>query len=283
MQSPARPNPTAATSLQSQSAQRLATVIDDIARCAEQAQRTPQSIRLIAVGKQHPAEKIVALAQHGQRDFAENYLQEACAKIAQVETLLSLDGESGDVESDDGESGNAENAAIANTTITNTTTNTIANQLTWHFIGRIQSRKCREIAQRFDWVHSIAEYKTAQKLNQHRNGAPLNVLIQINLDAEPNKAGVAIDELPTLANQLRELPNLRLRGLMCLPAMREQFTEQRAAFRRCRELLEELNANGFALDQLSMGMSADWRAAIAEGATMLRIGTGLFGERVRLS
>ena len=270
MQSPARPNATAATSLQSQSAQRLATVIDDIAHCAEQAQRTPQSIRLIAVGKQHPAEKIVALAQHGQRDFAENYLQEACEKIAQVETLLSLDGESGDVESDDGESGNAENAAIA-------------NQLIWHFIGRIQSRKCREIAQRFDWVHSIAEYKTAQKLNQHRNGAPLNVLIQINLDAEPNKAGVAIDELPTLANQLRELPNLRLRGLMCLPAMREQFTEQRAAFRRCRELLEELNANGFALDQLSMGMSADWRAAIAEGATMLRIGTGLFGERVRLS
>ena len=270
MQSPARPNATAATSLQSQSAQRLATVIDDIARCAEQAQRTPQSIRLIAVGKQHPAKKIVALAQHGQRDFAENYLQEACEKIAQVETLLSLDGESGDVESDDGESGNAENAAIA-------------NQLIWHFIGRIQSRKCREIAQRFDWVHSIAEYKTAQKLNQHRNGAPLNVLIQINLDAEPNKAGVAIDELPTLANQLRELPNLRLRGLMCLPAMREQFTEQRAAFRRCRELLDELNENGFTLDQLSMGMSADWRAAIAEGATMLRIGTGLFGERVRLS
>jgi len=165
--------------------------------------------------------------------------------------------------------------------------------LRWHFIGHIQSRKCRQVAAHFDWVHSIDSIKVARKLSGARLGsAPLNVLLQVNLQGEETKHGVAEAELPALAEAVAALPNLRLRGLMLLPAAQESLAEQRAVFARCRELLEQLrdqlrgqlntNANAGArcrLDHLSMGMSGDLEAAIAEGATMVRVGTALFGPR----
>ena len=223
---------------------------EEIERLTAVHRRPAGSVRLIAVSKRHGVDKVVELARLGQRDMAENFLQEGLEKIEQAAQRLS------------GLSGVA------------------ADPLCWHFIGHIQSRKCRQIAENFSWVHSVDSIKVAHKLNQGRvGGDPLNILIQINLHGEEAKSGVSEGQLPPLAREITGLPNLRLRGLMILPKAEKAFDKQRAVFRRCRELRDELNAQGFDLEHLSMGMSGDLEAAIAEGATMVRIGTAVFGPR----
>ena len=222
----------------------------EIERLTAVHRRPAGSVRLVAVSKRHGVDKVVELARLGQRDMAENFLQEGLEKIEQAAQCLS------------GASGAA------------------ADPLCWHFIGHIQSRKCRLIAENFSWVHTVDSVKVAHKLNQGREGSdPLNVLIQLNLQGEDAKSGVSEQQLPPLAREITGLPNLRLRGLMILPKAEKAFDKQRAVFRRCRELRDGLNAQGFDLEHLSMGMSGDLEAAIAEGATMVRIGTAVFGPR----
>ncbi|MGR3984535.1 MAG: YggS family pyridoxal phosphate-dependent enzyme [Gammaproteobacteria bacterium] len=235
----------------------LAHARETIARLGAAHGRAAGSIRLVAVSKKHAAEKVAAAARAGQRDFAENYLQEGGGKIEHVSRLLSADA------------GNARHDETH-----------AAAPLCWHFIGHMQSRKCREIAERFDWVHTIDSIKVAEKLDRARAGRrPLNALIQLNLHGEASKSGVSERDLDALAAGIAELPHLRLRGLMIIPKPQPDFAGQRAVFRRCRELRDALNARGFAMAHLSMGMSDDLEAAIAEGATMLRLGTAVFGPR----
>lgn len=230
-------------------------VKEKIARLTADYQRAPDSVRLIAVSKQHAASKVAELARLGQCDFAENYVQESISKIAHVRELLAPYP---------------------------------IQPLCWHFIGHIQSRKCNLITENFSWVHTIARIKVADKLNQCRAGRePLNVLIQLNLQGEESKFGVSEAELLPLAKTIIALPNLRLRGVMIIPQPEAKFSQQRAVFARCRELRDalrsELNSSSTAphstLDHLSMGMSADMEAALAEGTTMLRLGTAIFGAR----
>ena len=154
-------------------------------------------------------------------------------------------------------------------------------ELTWHFIGHLQTNKTRAVAEHFAWVHSVDRLKTARRLSEQRpDDLPdLNVCIQVNVDDEASKSGIGMGEVGELANAVLELPRLRLRGLMCLPAIRHDFEEQRVPFRRLRELADQLRADGIAVDTLSMGMSDDFRAAIVEGSTIVRIGTGVFGPR----
>ena len=223
----------------------LARIQAQITHFCRKYGRPADSVRLVAVGKKHPAERIAELAAAGQRDFGENYLQEAEAKIEWC----------------------AQQAGG------------VASGLVWHFIGHIQSRKCRDIAGLFDWVHTVESEKVARRLDENRQGKPLNVLIQVNIDNEDTKSGITVAELSPLAHAVDAFPNLNLRGLMIIPRAETEFERQRAAFHRCRALLESLNAEGLSLDQLSMGMTADMEAAIAEGATMVRIGTALFGPR----
>lgn len=210
-----------------------------IANVASACQRPPPL--LLAVSKTRSADELRAVWQAGCRDFGESYLQEALAKQEALQDL----------------------------------------PMTWHFIGPLQSNKTRPVASHFDWVHSIDRMKLAQRLNEQRPPAlpPLNVCIQVNIDDEASKSGVTPDEVETLANAIRELPRLKLRGLMCIPHPWESVAEQRRPLAALRILLEALNAKGFSLDTLSMGMSDDLDIAIAEGATMVRIGTALFGER----
>jgi pyridoxal phosphate enzyme (YggS family) len=184
---------------------------------------------------------VLAAATAGVTDFGENYLQEAVAKMDRLQDL----------------------------------------PLHWHFIGAIQANKTRTIAERFAWVHGIDRYGIARRLSEQRpfHAPPLDVCIQVALVAEPGKAGIAEQELAGLAVRVAELPRLRLRGLMCVPPPQRDVGAQRAQFARLRHLRDELNAAGLALDTLSMGMSADFEAAIAEGATQVRIGTALFGAR----
>jgi pyridoxal phosphate enzyme (YggS family) len=210
-------------------------------RLAERAAgRREGAVRLIAVSKTQPAEALVAAYACGQRDFGESYLQEALAK---QDRLAHFD-------------------------------------IGWHFIGPIQSNKTKPIAQRFDWVHSVDRLKIAERLNEHRPAhlPPLNVCLQVNVSGEASKAGVGFAELAALAAQVAQLPGLRLRGLMAIPAPTEDPAEQRASFRRLREAFDELAR--FQLDTLSMGMSEDLEAAVSEGATMVRIGTAVFGARL---
>lgn len=212
-----------------------------ITKTALQYGRAPESICLLAVSKTHPADVVREMAALGQRDFGENYLQEALPKL---DALADL-------------------------------------PLSWHFIGHIQSNKTATIATRFDWVHTIDRERIARRLNEQRpfHAAPLNVCIQVQLVPEPGKGGIAPDAVAELAQALREMPKLRLRGLMCVPPAYAHFEEQFAAFERLRQLAAALRADGFALDTLSMGMSGDLEAAIAAGATIVRIGTALFGPR----
>ncbi len=222
-------------------------VIEEIARLTAVYHRPPGAVKLVAASKRRTAAEVTAMARLGQRDFAENYLQEGVEKIQQ--TAPRRRGESA------------------------------AEALCWHFIGHIQSRKCAAIAANFDWAHTVERLKVARKLSQHRCGAPLNVLIQLNLHGEHAKSGVREAALLPLAEGVAQLPNLALRGLMIIPPVEPDVTKQRAVFRRCRQWRDALNARGYALDHLSMGMSADMEAAIAEGATMVRLGTALFGPR----
>lgn len=219
----------------------LALISDLLDKAAIEASRNPADVRLLAVSKKQPLSKIRDAAAAGQRDFGENFVQEGIEKI---EALADLD-------------------------------------LTWHFIGHLQSNKTRVVAKYFDWVHTIDKLKTARRLSEQRPEGvpPLNICLQVNVDGEESKSGVSPDKLPELAAACAELPNLRLRGLMCLPAMRTEFDEQRMPFAALRELAAELNSQGIDMDTLSMGMSADYRAAIFEGATIVRIGTAVFGAR----
>lgn len=219
----------------------LALIKDLLATAALEATRDPNTVKLLAVSKKQPVERILAAAALGQRDFGENTVQEGLDKIhATAETGL-----------------------------------------TWHFIGHLQGNKTRVVAENFDWVHTIDKPKTARRLSDQRPDelGPLNVCLQVNIDAEPRKSGVSIDGLSELAAACGELPRIRLRGLMCLPAVRHDFAAQREPFARLRQLADALRREGISMDTLSMGMSADYRAAIFEGATIVRIGTALFGER----
>jgi pyridoxal phosphate enzyme (YggS family) len=212
-----------------------------IRRAAEAAGRDPAEVTLVAVTKAQTAETVRVAATAGVTDFGENYLQEALPKMVELADL----------------------------------------ELKWHFIGGIQSNKTRAIAERFDWVHSIDRLNVGRRLAEQRpfHAAPLNVCIQVELVPEPNKGGVAPGEVGPLAAAMAQLPRLRLRGLMCVPPAQASAAAERAVFARLRTLLEELNANGHKLDTLSMGMSGDFESAIAEGATVVRIGTALFGSR----
>jgi PLP dependent protein len=212
-----------------------------IHRAAEGAGRDPATITLVAVTKAKAAEFLRAAATAGVTDFGENYVQEALAKMDEVGPL----------------------------------------PVHWHFIGGVQSNKTRPIAERFDWVHSVDRWSVARRLSEQRpyHAPPLNVCIQVALVHEPTKGGVEPAELTDLARRTAELPRLRLRGLMCMPPPQPDAKTQRSMFSRLRLLLEGLNAQGLDLDTLSMGMSADFEAAIAEGATHVRIGTAIFGSR----
>ena len=222
-------------------AKNLSIIRDLLASAAQEAERSPEAIKLLAVSKKQPLTKILDAANAGQRDFGENFVQESLEKIAQTGGL----------------------------------------GLVWHFIGHLQTNKTRVVAENFDWVHTIDNAKTARRLNAQRPAAlePLNICLQVNIDKEPGKSGIAFDDLPQLAAVCSDLPNLSLRGLMCLPAVRSELSEQRIPFARLRELANELRSGGIDTDTLSMGMSGDYRAAILEGSTIVRIGTALFGER----
>jgi pyridoxal phosphate enzyme (YggS family) len=201
-------------------------------------------VRLLAVSKAFPATVIAEAARAGQRAFGENYVQEALAKMDEL------------VDSAD-------------------------QPLEWHFIGPIQSNKTRAIAQAFDWVQSVDRLKIAERLAEQRPAdlPLLNVLLQVNVSGEASKAGVAPDQLSQLAAAVAHLPRLRLRGLMAIPAPETDVERQRLAFARTNKLFRQLRADGLKVDVLSMGMSDDLEAAIAEGATMVRIGTAIFGAR----
>ncbi|MDH3746606.1 MAG: YggS family pyridoxal phosphate-dependent enzyme [Gammaproteobacteria bacterium] len=220
----------------------LRKIRDLLANSAIQAERDPASVKLLAVSKKQPLEKVLAAASCGQRDFGENQVQEGLTKINK----------------------------------------TLTEDLTWHFIGHLQTNKTRAVAEHFDWVHSIDRLKIAERLSRQRPAehSPLNVCLEVNIDAEEAKSGVSPNALPELAAAVSELPNLSLRGLMCLPAIRSSFEEQRKPFAKLYKLAESLSSSGIELDTLSMGMSADFRAAIFEGATIVRIGTAVFGARI---
>ena len=219
-------------------AENIAKVGVRIREAAQASQRDFSSVGLLAVSKTKPAEAIREAHAAGLRDFGENYLQEALDKQA---LLVDL-------------------------------------PLTWHFIGPIQSNKTRPIAEHFAWVHSVDRLKVAERLSAQRPAelAPLNICLQVNVSGEASKSGCQPKELAALAQAVTQLPNLRLRGLMTIPAPTDDVAEQRAAFARLRALRDALNLD---LDTLSMGMSHDLEAAIAEGASWVRIGTALFGER----
>lgn len=214
------------------------------AACAS-AGRGRNELALLAVSKTFPAQAVIEAMAAGQRAFGENYLQEALDKMQEVARLQP------------------------NTPID------------WHFIGPIQSNKTRPIAAHFDWVHTVERLKIAQRLSEQRppERGPLDICLQVNISGEASKSGASEAELPELARQVAALPNLRLRGLMAIPEASNDPAQQRAAFARLRGLYEALRADGLALDTLSMGMSGDLPAAIAEGATIVRIGSAIFGAR----
>jgi PLP dependent protein len=228
---------------------RLQQVRGRIERAAHAVGRDPQQITLVAVSKTFGADRIREALAAGQHRFGENYLQEAVVKIDEVARTEAR------------------------------------YPVEWHFIGPIQSNKTRELAERFDWVQSLDRLKVARRLSQQRptDRPPLNVLLQVNVSGETTKHGAAPDQVAELARQVALLPQLRLRGLMAIPEPTDDPARQRAAFARLRELLERLRresaSGGAKLDTLSMGMSDDLEAAVAEGSTMVRIGTAIFGAR----
>lgn len=212
-----------------------------IAAAAQLAGRAVEDIRLLAVSKTFPPERVREAAQAGQIAFGENYLQESLEKIAALADL----------------------------------------GLEWHFIGPLQSNKTRPVAEHFSWVHGIERLKIAERLSVARGAArpPLQVCIQVNVSGEASKSGVSPGEAAALAHAVAGLPNLRLRGLMAIPEPTDDMPLARQRFAMLRELREVLNEAGMALDTLSMGMSHDLEAAILEGATIVRVGTAIFGER----
>ena len=222
-------------------ASNLQAVRDSIAAAATRAGRAPTDVALLAVSKTFPPEAIREAYHAGQTVFGESYVQEALAKIAALHGL----------------------------------------PVEWHFIGPIQSNKTRAIAENFSWTHSVDRLKIAERLSAQRpqNLPPLNVCLQVNVSGEDSKSGVSPAEVSELAHAVAQLPQLRLRGLMGIPAPAEELAAQRKPFAQLRELRDQLNRQGLALDTLSMGMSDDFAAAIAEGATMVRVGSAIFGAR----
>ena len=227
-------------------AERIKEVRKEISSVAEAHHRPFDSVQLIAVSKTKPATDIVAAYTAGQRHFGENYVQEASAKIVQVSEALPND------------------------------------DICWHFIGPIQSNKTRDIAENFAWVHSVDRIKIARRLASQRPAQlpTLNVLIQVNIDDEASKAGVAPARVLELAEQISQLPQLSLRGLMTIPTAHANPTACAKSFGAMQRLFSELQAQYKQIDTLSMGMSNDWPVAVAHGATMVRIGTAVFGQRV---
>lgn len=212
-----------------------------VTEAATTAGRAADSVRLLAVSKTFPVASVREAYEAGQSAFGENYLQEALDKIAALRDL----------------------------------------PLEWHFIGPIQSNKTRPIAEHFAWVHGVDRLKVAERLSAQRPASlpPLNICLQVNVSGEASKSGVAPEEVAPLANAVIRLPGLRLRGLMAIPAPTDDPARQREPFVRMRELLTSLNAQGMQLDTLSMGMSHDFAVAIQEGATIVRVGTAIFGAR----
>jgi pyridoxal phosphate enzyme (YggS family) len=220
---------------------KLQQVRQRIALACAAAQRDVRSVTLLAVSKTFPVTVLREAFDAGQRAFGENYVQEAVEKI---DALAAL-------------------------------------PIEWHLIGPLQSNKTRVVAERFQWVHSVDRLKVAQRLSDQRpqHLAPLNVCLEVNVDREASKSGLAVQEVADVARAVAGLPRLRLRGLMAIPEPAPNFEAQRVPHRRLRELLEALQRDGLALDTLSIGMSADLEAAIAEGATIVRVGTAIFGAR----
>jgi PLP dependent protein len=225
--------------------QNLQAVRHRITEAADNAQRDVHGIELLAVSKTFGADAVIDAASAGQIAFGENYLQEALDKITTLRTIRP------DL------------------------------QLEWHFIGPIQSNKTRPIAEYFDWVHSVDREKIAQRLSEQRpaNLPPLNICLQVNISGEASKSGVLPADTIAVAKAIAVLPRIRLRGLMAIPEQEEDEARQREPFRQLRALFDQLCAEGLQLDTLSMGMSADMNAAIAEGATIVRIGSAIFGTR----
>ena len=222
-------------------ARNLSEVCQQIDTCCAQYQRNSADVTLLAVSKTKPAELLKAAYDAGQRDFGENYLQESLDKQQELADL----------------------------------------NIIWHFIGPIQSNKTRAIAENFQWVHSVDRLKIARRLSEQRPTElpPLNICLQVNISAEESKSGITVDELPALAKEVAALPNLTLRGLMAIPAPADTLEAQREPLAALRQTLEAIKAEHPQLDTLSMGMSGDLEAAIAEGSTMVRIGTAIFGAR----
>lgn len=227
-------------------ADNLKHIHHQIQQITKNVNRNPDEITLLAVSKGQPAEAIQKAYEQGQRHFGENYLQEALEKQQQLSDLTNI---------------------------------------TWHFIGPLQSNKTRKVAENFDWVHSVDRIKVAERLNRLRNShpTPLNVCLQVNINNEESKSGLLVNEVGEVAHTVAKLPNLKLRGLMAIPKKNQSDSEQCASFKAVAQLLSKLK-NGSpqlaTLDTLSMGMSADLEAAIAEGATIVRVGTAIFGPRL---
>lgn len=219
----------------------LQAVLARIFAAARKYGRNPDDISLLAVSKTWPASVVREAAVAGQQAFGENYVQEGAAKIAELGSL----------------------------------------GLVWHFIGPLQSNKAKQVATAFDWVHSVDRLKIAERLSEQRPDslAPLQVCLQVNVSGEKTKSGTLMDDLSSLAHRVALLPRLKLRGLMAIPAPVEDFAQQRKSFRRLREAFERLKESGLLLDTLSMGMSHDLEAAVAEGASIVRVGTAIFGAR----
>jgi hypothetical protein len=216
--------------------------IQDLLTLETQSAGRPEgSVQLLAVSKRQPLQAVLAAAAAGQRHFGENFAQEG------IDKMLA--------------SGR--------------------DDLVWHFIGHLQSNKTRVVAEHYQWVHTVDRLKIARRLSEQRplHAGDLNICLQVNIDNEDSKSGLAAGDVAAVAAEVTSLPRLKLRGLMCIPAIRSSAQEQRDPFARMRQLLASINENGLDLDTLSMGMTADYAAAIQEGATIVRIGTALFGAR----
>lgn len=222
-------------------AKNLDSIKAQITDAEKKHNREPGSVRLVGISKKQPMGSLKTAADEGLKDFAEIHLQEAVSKIGRLKNY----------------------------------------NIEWHFIDAVQFNKAEATAKYFDWVHSIDRAKTALMLSEARpeNMPPINLLIKVNIDDEPNKIGIAFEELPMTVDFIAKLPNIKLRGLTATPTKRYEFEAQREPFNKLREAFEELKQNGHPeLDTLCMGMSHDFEAAIAEGATMVRIGGGIFGS-----
>lgn len=216
-------------------------IILDIKENCNLSKRSVEDVVLIGASKSQTIEKIIVAYEEGIKNFGENYLQEAEEKISKLD-----------------------------------------KDIIWHFIGSIQSRKAKRIAEIFDWVHTIDSFKVAEKLNSSRpkSKGALNACLQLNIDDEESKSGLKIEDLEEIIQKIEALENLKIRGLMVIPKPRDSKEEQRQVFRKVKEIYDSLIRQGHNFDTLSMGMTSDYGVAIQEGATMIRIGTGIFGPRI---